>query len=74
MKVRIIVLETQGTKRVLAAMNVPTHVDDSYDLRHSSLLQALAATYRTYMAKTRSHRHDHGRCAESGRRHRSDHG
>ncbi|MGA3301677.1 MAG: HAMP domain-containing sensor histidine kinase [Methylovirgula sp.] len=51
-KVRIIVLETQGTKRVLAAMNLPTHVDDSYDLRHSNLLQALAATFRTYMAKT----------------------
>ncbi|HEY1735530.1 MAG TPA: HAMP domain-containing sensor histidine kinase [Methylovirgula sp.] len=50
-KVRAIALETDGAKRVLAAVNVPTHIDDSYDLRHSSLPQALAATFRTYMTK-----------------------
>ena len=50
-KVRIIVLETHGTKRILAAANLPRAVDDVYDLRHSGLLQAIAATFQTYIAK-----------------------
>ena len=50
-RVRIIVLETQGTRRILAAATLPPEVDEFYDLRHSNLLQALAATFRTYTAK-----------------------
>lgn len=50
--VRIIVLKTPGTRQILAAATLPHEVDEFYDLRHSSLLQALASTFRTYMAKT----------------------
>ncbi|MHB8887120.1 MAG: ATP-binding protein [Methylovirgula sp.] len=50
--VRIIVLKTHGTRQILAAATLPQEVDEFYDLRHSSLLQALASTYRTYTAKT----------------------
>ncbi|QXX76162.1 HAMP domain-containing sensor histidine kinase [Methylovirgula sp. HY1] len=49
--VRIIVLKTHGTRQILAAAALPHEVDEFYDMRHSSLLQALASTYRTYTAK-----------------------
>ncbi len=45
---RIIVLKSHGTRRILAATTMPPQVDEFYDLRHSSFLQALASTYRTY--------------------------
>ena len=48
--VRIIVLKTHGTRQILAAATLPHEVDEFYDLRHSSLLQALASTFRTYTA------------------------
>ncbi len=47
---RIIVLKTHGTRRILAATTMPTQVDEFYDLRRSSFVQALASTYRTYTA------------------------
>ncbi len=51
-KVRIIVLEGTWHKAHPGRRDIcRTQVDEFYDLRHSSLLQALAATYRTYMAK-----------------------
>ncbi len=49
--VRIIVLKTHGTRRILAAATLPHEVDEFYDLRHPTLLQALASTFRTYTAK-----------------------
>lgn len=49
--VRIIVLEAHGTRQILAAAKLPRKVDEFYDLRHASLLQALASTFRTYTAK-----------------------
>ncbi len=45
---RIIVLKSNGTRRILAATTMPPQVDEFYDLRHSSFLQELASTYRTY--------------------------
>lgn len=48
--VRIIVLKAHGTRRILAAADLPHDVDEFYDLRHSSFLQALASTFRTYTA------------------------
>jgi signal transduction histidine kinase len=48
--VRIIVLKTHGTRRILAAADLPHEVDEFYDLRHSTFLQALASTFRTYTA------------------------
>ncbi len=48
--VRIIVLKAHGTRRILAAADLPHEVDEFYDLRHSTFLQALASTFRTYTA------------------------
>src|ERR1700728_3351016 len=45
---RIIVLNSHGTRRILAATTMPPQVDEFYDLRHSNFLQELASTYRTY--------------------------
>jgi signal transduction histidine kinase len=47
---RIIVLKAHGTRRILAATTLPPAVDEFYDLRHWSFLQALASTWRTYFA------------------------
>jgi signal transduction histidine kinase len=49
---RIIVLKAHDTRRILAAATLPHEVDEFYDLRHSSFLQSLAATFRTYTAKS----------------------
>jgi signal transduction histidine kinase len=49
-KVRIIVLNAQGTRRIVAAANLPREVDEFYDLRHTNFIDALAATFRTYIA------------------------
>ncbi|QAY95808.1 sensor histidine kinase [Methylovirgula ligni] len=48
---RIIVLQTHGTRRILAATSLPPAVDEFYDLRHPTFPQALASTWRTYFAK-----------------------
>ncbi|MGO9135432.1 MAG: sensor histidine kinase [Methylovirgula sp.] len=48
--VRIIVLKAHGTRRILAAADLPHEVDEFYDLRHSTFLQALASTFRAYTA------------------------
>jgi len=50
-RVRIIVLKAHGTRRILAAATLPPEVDEIYDLRNMDLLQSLASTFRTYMAK-----------------------
>jgi len=47
---RIIVLQTHGTRQILAATSLPPAVDEFYDLRHPTFLQALASTWRTYFA------------------------
>jgi signal transduction histidine kinase len=47
---RIIVLQTHGTRRILAATSLPPAVDEFYDLRHATFLQAAASTWRTYLA------------------------
>lgn len=48
---RIIVLQTHGTRRILAATSLPPAVDEFYDLRHPTFAQALASTWRTYFAR-----------------------
>ncbi len=48
--VRIIVLKAHGTRRILAAADLPHEVDEFYDLRHSTFLQALASTFRASTA------------------------
>ncbi len=47
---RIIVLQTHGTRRILAATSLPPAVDEFYDLRHPTFPQVLASTWRTYFA------------------------
>jgi len=47
---RIIVLQTHGTRRILAASEMPPRVDDTYDLRQPSWAASLAATVGTLMA------------------------
>ncbi len=48
---RIIVLQTHGTRRILAATSLPPAVDEFYDLRHPTFAQALASTWRTYFSR-----------------------
>ncbi len=47
---RIIVLGTQGTKRILAAAELPHHVDEVYDLRDPSLVDSLGGAIRALAA------------------------
>jgi signal transduction histidine kinase len=47
---RIIVLQENGTRRILAATSLPPAVDEFYDLRQPTLLQELASVWRTYFA------------------------
>ncbi len=47
---RIIVLGTQGTKRILAAAELPHHVDEVYDLREPSLVDSLGGAIRALAA------------------------
>ena len=47
---RVIVLQKNGTRRILAAGKMPSKVDETYDLRQPSYLRTIAATYRTLMA------------------------
>lgn len=46
---RIIVLKMNGTRRIVAAGALPSHVDEIYDLRHPSFATALASTLRTFI-------------------------
>jgi signal transduction histidine kinase len=50
---RIIVLESHGTRRILAATTMPPQVDEFYDLQHSNWFQSLAAAFRTYTSNGR---------------------
>jgi signal transduction histidine kinase len=47
---RIIVLSAHGTKRILAAGELPHHVDEVYDLREPSLPESLAGAIRALVA------------------------
>jgi signal transduction histidine kinase len=47
---RIIVLGTHGTKRILAAAELPHHVDEVYDLRDPSLADSLGGAIRALAA------------------------
>jgi signal transduction histidine kinase len=47
---RIIVLQDRGTRRILAASEMPLRVDDTYDLRDPSWGASLAATVGTLLA------------------------
>jgi len=47
---RIIVLQAHGTRRILAASEMPLRVDDTYDLRNPTWAASLAATVETLMA------------------------
>jgi signal transduction histidine kinase len=47
---RIIVLQAHGTRRILAAAEMPPRVDDTYDLRNSTWTSSLAATVGTLIA------------------------
>ncbi len=47
---RIIVLGTRGTKRILAAAELPHHVDEVYDLREPSLVESLGGAIRALAA------------------------
>ncbi|WP_148210686.1 sensor histidine kinase [Beijerinckia indica] len=48
---RIIVLKSHGTKRMLAAAQLPLEVDETYDLRHTDLLTSIRATMRALLAR-----------------------
>lgn len=50
---RVIVVNSHGTREILAATTLPPRVDEFYDLRHTDFFQALAAAYRTYVSKGR---------------------
>jgi signal transduction histidine kinase len=45
---RIIVLKMNGTRRIVASAELPTEVDETYDLRNSMFPRALASTTRTF--------------------------
>jgi len=47
---RIIVLQAHGTRRILAASDMPPRVDDTYDLRNPTWSASLAATVETLLA------------------------
>jgi signal transduction histidine kinase len=47
---RIIVLSAQGTKRILAAAELPHHVDEVYDLREPSFQDSLGGAIRALVA------------------------
>ncbi len=47
---RLIVLQARGTRRILAASNVPPRVDDTYDLRQPTWAASLTATIETLLA------------------------
>lgn len=47
---RIIVLKMNGTRRIVAEGNLPSHVDEIYDLRNPMFPRALASTLRTFIA------------------------
>jgi signal transduction histidine kinase len=47
---RIIVLQANGTRRILAATSLPPAVDEFYDLRKATFAESLASTWRTYFA------------------------
>jgi signal transduction histidine kinase len=47
---RIIVLQENGTRRILAATSLPPAVDEFYDIRQPTTLQQLASAWRTYFA------------------------
>jgi len=47
---RIIVLQARGTRRILAASNMPPRVDDTYDLRNPTWSTSLEATIDTLFA------------------------
>jgi signal transduction histidine kinase len=49
---RIIVLRSNDTRRIVAAADLPTHVDEVYDLRHPSFQEAFAAALRTFLARS----------------------
>jgi len=45
---RIIVLKSGGAKRILAVSELPTKVDEVYDLRHTDLVTSVLATLRAF--------------------------
>jgi signal transduction histidine kinase len=45
---RIIVLRMHGTRRIVAAAELPAEVDEIYDLRHPMFPQAFASAIRTF--------------------------
>ncbi|MGO9007978.1 MAG: sensor histidine kinase [Beijerinckiaceae bacterium] len=45
---RIIVLRIHGTRRIVAAAELPTEVDEIYDLRHPMFASAFASAIRTF--------------------------
>jgi signal transduction histidine kinase len=49
---RIIVLKINDTRRIVAAAELPSRVDEIYDLRHPSFSEAFGAAIRTFAARS----------------------